>query len=103
MNAVSLLDLVMPTRSTIGTCIYCPMVPLSLVEVQLDIREMDWEECPIGSVMSFKPMGYSAASDSSSSLSGVVSELTGMGTKKKEKKMKKEMIRGSNAGLVVEP
>jgi hypothetical protein len=45
----------MPTRSTIRTCIYFPMSPLSLVEAQLNIREIDWNECPIGSVMSINP------------------------------------------------
>ncbi|XP_078151539.1 putative WRKY transcription factor 14 [Carex rostrata] len=101
MNAVSSLDLVMPTRSTITSSIDSPMSPLSLVEVQLNIREMEWEECPIGSVMSFEPAGYCAASGNTSSLLTVVSELTGIRTE--EKKIKKEKIYYTTAGLVAEP
>ena len=100
MNAVSSLDLVMPTRSTITSSIDSPMSPLSLVEVQLNIREMEWEECPIGSVMSFKPAGYCVTSGNTSSLLTVVSELTGIRT---EEKKIKEKIHYSNAGLVAEP
>lgn len=101
MNAVSSLDLVMPTRSTITSSIDSPMSSLSLVEVQLNIREMEWEECPIGSVMSFEPAGYCAASGNTSSLLTGVSELTGIRTE--EKKIKKEKIYYTTAGLVAEP
>ncbi|KAJ4780845.1 WRKY family transcription factor [Rhynchospora pubera] len=99
MNAVYSLNLAIPTRSTINNSICCPTPPLSLEEMKRAIREIEWEECPIGSVVSFKPMGYCAASASLSL--GVSSELVEI--RKKEKKAEKEKIHDSNAGGVTKP
>ncbi|KAJ3685125.1 hypothetical protein LUZ61_014289 [Rhynchospora tenuis] len=98
MNAVYSLNLAIPTRSTINNSIYCPMSPLSLEEMKLGIREIEWEECPIGSVVSFKPTGYHAASASLSS--GVPSELMEI---RKKKKAEKEKVLDSNGGGVAKP
>ncbi|KAJ4780847.1 Protein TSPEAR [Rhynchospora pubera] len=57
MNAVYSLNAAIPTRSTINDSTCRPTSPLSLEEMKRGIREIEWEECPIGSVVSFKPMG----------------------------------------------
>ncbi|XP_078151493.1 uncharacterized protein LOC144546805 isoform X2 [Carex rostrata] len=70
INAVSSLDLIPPTRSTIcantGTTqrSSCPMSPLHLMELKQDIWDIEWQECPIGSVVAVNPVALCTCNDS---------------------------------------
>jgi hypothetical protein len=67
MDAVCSLDKVPPTRSTIPVTTgmahisSCHMPPLSFSELKKDIVEIEWQECPIGSVMTVNPVALRAS------------------------------------------
>ncbi|KAF3339870.1 hypothetical protein FCM35_KLT15641 [Carex littledalei] len=70
VNAVSLLDLIPPTRSTIhantgmAQLSSCHMSPLHLMELKQDIRDIEWQECPIGSVVTVNCVALCTSDDS---------------------------------------
>ncbi|KAJ4787773.1 hypothetical protein LUZ62_039019 [Rhynchospora pubera] len=69
IDAASSLHLMQPTRSTIYAAtgiaqlsISC-MSPLSLSELKKDIRDIEWQECPIGSVLTVNPVALQASDE----------------------------------------
>ncbi|KAF3339878.1 WRKY transcription factor 11 [Carex littledalei] len=101
IDAVRSLDLILPSRSTFLSCAAQPgssgaMSALSLEEAKLDITKTGWEECPVRSVATIRPIVNGAAPDDddvisrSSSCVSVTSSRSKKIMKGKDKKIVKK-------------